>query len=190
MAPTRRDATAEEARALANPIRLRILRLLRFDPLTNAEIAARLSMRPATTLHHVRTLLRAGFIEQDSDRPGPNGITEKPYRDTAKSWTLDIGESGAGDRMSAAVLEAFTTEVAEAGGKLQSSNRQALNLNQASLSDLTARLGAIFEDFEGRNDPDGAPFALFMAIHRRPTRRRGDRSDTDGGGRDDRPNPR
>lgn len=175
MAPTRREATEEEARALANPIRLRILRLLRFERLTNAEIADRLAMRPATTLHHVRTLLRSGFVEHDTERPGPNGITEKPYRDTAKSWTLDVGETRTGKRLSTAALEAFVAEVAEAGGKLQGSTRQALNLNRASLKELTDRLGAVFDDFEDRDDPDGDPYAIFLAFHRRPTPRRGRR---------------
>src|SRR6266542_1779468 len=118
MAPVRREATAEEARALANPIRLRILRLLRFEQLTNAEIAQRLDMRPATTLHHVRTLVRAGFVEQGAERPGPNGITEKPYRDTAKSWTLNISDAKTGRRLDTAFLDAFVAEVGEVGGKL------------------------------------------------------------------------
>jgi DNA-binding transcriptional ArsR family regulator len=168
MAPVRREATAEEGRALANPIRLRILRLLRFEQLTNAQIASRLEMRPATTLHHIRTLLRAGFIEADPERPGPNGITEKPYRDTAKSWTLNVSDTKTGGRLSTAVLDAFVAEVAESGGRLQSTTRQALNLNRASLEELTSRLTAVFDEFEGRHDPDGDPYAVFMAVHRRP----------------------
>jgi DNA-binding transcriptional ArsR family regulator len=171
VAPTRREATEQEARALANPIRLRVLRLLRFEQLTNQEIADRLTMRPATTLHHVRMLLSAGFIEPGAERPGPNGITEKPYRDTTKSWTLSVGETGSGRKLSSAALEAFVAEVAEAGGKLQAATRQALNLNRASLDELSDRLAAVLDDFEVRDDPDGQPYAVFMAIHRRPTRR-------------------
>ena len=169
MSPTRREATEEEARALANPIRLRILRLLRFEQLTNAEIAHRLDMQPATTLHHVRTLHRAGFIALDAERPGPNGITEKPYRDTEKSWTLNVSDATASGRLSTAVLDAFVAEVAEVGGALESTTRQALNLNPSSLQELTTRLGAVLNDFEGRNDADGAAYAVFLAIHRRPT---------------------
>ena len=176
MGQARRAATAQEARALASPVRLRILRLLRFEQLTNAEIAARLEMQPATTLHHVRTLHRAGFIEPDRERPGPNGITEKPYRDTTKSWTMDITDTRAANRISSAALEAFVAEVAEGGGKLESTTRQAINLNPASLDELRNRLSAVFEDFEGRDDPDGKPYAVFLAIHRRPTRKSSKRS--------------
>ncbi|HLH47577.1 MAG TPA: hypothetical protein VKV25_10475, partial [Acidimicrobiales bacterium] len=44
----RRAATLEEARALANPLRLRILRLCLDQARTNAELAALLALQPAT----------------------------------------------------------------------------------------------------------------------------------------------
>src|SRR5262245_44839912 len=50
----RRSATEAEARALASAVRLRIMRLCLDRPLTNKEIAERLGVNPATTLHHVR----------------------------------------------------------------------------------------------------------------------------------------
>jgi DNA-binding transcriptional ArsR family regulator len=172
VAVSRREATQDEARALANPIRLRILRLLRDGSQTNAEIAARLELQPATTLHHVRTLVRTGFVAPDRERPGPNGITEKPYRDTGKSWTVNITDPTAGGRIDSAVLEAFTAEVAEVGGQLETSTRLALNLNDASFQEFTSRLAALLDEFDQRDDPDGSAYALFLAVHRR-TRRRG-----------------
>ncbi len=172
VAVSRREATQDEARALANPIRLRILRLLRDGSQTNAEIAGRLDLKPATTLHHVRTLVRTGFVAPDRERPGPNGITEKPYRDTGKSWTVSVTDRTSGGRIDTAVLEAFMAEVAEVGGQLASSTRVALNLNQASYQELTSRLAALIDEFDHRNDPDGAAYALFLAVHRRTRRRR------------------
>ena len=61
-AAPRRPATEAEARALASAIRLRIMRLCLDRPLTNKEIAERLGANPATTLHHVRTLVATGFL--------------------------------------------------------------------------------------------------------------------------------
>ncbi len=168
MTSARREATPTEARALANPIRLRILRLLRFDSLTNAELAARLQMNPATTLHHVRTLLRSGFVETDDERPGPNGITEKPYRDTGKSWVVNVSDPSDGEALAAASLEAFVAEIGEVGGEVVSTTRQALRLDDAGLAELTARLLAVFDEFEERGDDDGDAYAVFTAIHRRP----------------------
>ena len=63
-------------------------------------------------------------------------------------------------------------EVAEVGGQLETSSRVALNLNQASYEELTGRLAALLDEFDQRSDPDGAAYALFLAVHRRPRRRR------------------
>ena len=62
MKPARRPATRAEARALAHPLRLRILRLCLDEALTNREIAERVREQPATVLYHVRTLVRNGFL--------------------------------------------------------------------------------------------------------------------------------
>jgi len=86
----RPEATVAQARALAHPLRLRIIRLLFDRSLTNRELARALGENPATVLHHVRTLLKTGFIEADPERRGPRGTTEKPYRSTGRSWSLAI----------------------------------------------------------------------------------------------------
>ena len=71
----RQSATLEEVRALAHPLRLRIIRLTYDRSLTNKELASELGENPATVLHHVRTLLRTGFLEPDRDAR-PTGSVE------------------------------------------------------------------------------------------------------------------
>ena len=56
--PARRPATPDEARALAHPDRLRIIRLTYDAALTNKELAERLGRNPGTTLCHLRDRLR------------------------------------------------------------------------------------------------------------------------------------
>src|SRR5919201_57526 len=58
----RRGATAEEAKAMGHPMRLRILRLCLDQELTNKQLAERLGKDPGTLLHHVRILVNAGFL--------------------------------------------------------------------------------------------------------------------------------
>ena len=53
----RRPATVDEAKALANSLRLRILRLTLDQALTNKQLAERLDRDPGTVLHHVRRLV-------------------------------------------------------------------------------------------------------------------------------------
>jgi DNA-binding transcriptional ArsR family regulator len=57
------DVTA--VRALAHPLRLRILDLLRFDgPATATMLAARVGESSGSTSYHLRQLARHGFIEE------------------------------------------------------------------------------------------------------------------------------
>src|SRR5262245_65500851 len=88
----RREATREEAKALAHPDRLRIIRLTFDSALTNKELADRLGRNPGTTLYHLRMLVRTGFVAPEAARRGTRGASEVPYRSTGKSWTLDVGE--------------------------------------------------------------------------------------------------
>jgi DNA-binding transcriptional ArsR family regulator len=78
VAGQRRAATDEEARAMASPLRLRILRLCLDQSLTNKQIAAALDRDPATVLHHVRTLVRTGFLAAGDERRGARGAPRGP----------------------------------------------------------------------------------------------------------------
>lgn len=161
----RRPATAEEARALANPLRLRILRLCLDQALTNKELADRLGRDPGTILHHVRQLVAAGFLAADADRRGLRGSTERPYRATGKSWTLDVGESGSG---TLAMIEAFRDEVAESpAGDVLTLSRLGIRLQPDAAAAFGRRLTALVEELYASDDPAGEPFGFLVGLHRR-----------------------
>jgi DNA-binding transcriptional ArsR family regulator len=166
----RRPATAAEAKALAHPLRMRILRLCLDQALTNKELAEWLGKDPGTVLHHVRTLVSTGFLVPGDVRQGDKGALEKPYRATGKSWTLSLEESPVPVGKDAqAMLEAFQAELAEAGPDAAAGfNRLALTLNEASREELTSRVLAVLDEFVTRPpDPDGEPYGLLFAMHRR-----------------------
>jgi DNA-binding transcriptional ArsR family regulator len=178
----RRPATAAEAKALAHPLRMRILRLCLDRALTNKQLAEWLGKDPGTVLHHVRTLVKTGFLVPDEVRQGEKGALEKPYRATGKSWTLSLEESPVPAGVDAqAMLEAFQAELAEAGpGAATGFNRLALTLNKASREELESRVLAILDEFVTRPpDPDGEPYGLLFAMHRRSL---GPGQDPDSGG--------
>jgi DNA-binding transcriptional ArsR family regulator len=165
-AEPRRQATPEEARALSHPDRLRIIRLTFDTALTNKELAAALGRDPATTLHHVRTLVATGFIEPQEPRRGPRGAKEIPYRSTGKSWTLDIGEPT--DDRAVAILDAFRAEILESPPKERKWARLALRLTPEQREDLEARLFALVEEAATWEPAeDGEPLAIFVAMHAR-----------------------
>jgi DNA-binding transcriptional ArsR family regulator len=161
----RRPATRAEARALAHPLRLRILRLCLDEPLTNRELADRLDQQPATVLYHVRTLVRTGFLAPQAERRGRRGAREIPYLSTRKSWGLSI--DGAAD-VNLAMIDALRAELVEAGsdGAVEIV-RLAVRLRPEQLEALARRVKELVAEADAADDPAGDPIGLFVAVHHR-----------------------
>jgi DNA-binding transcriptional ArsR family regulator len=168
--PARRPATPQEAKALAHPDRLRIIRLTYDTALTNKELAERMGRNPGTTLYHLRTLVSTGFVAAEPPRKGNRGAAEVPYRSTGKSWTLDVGEPT--DDLTTALVEAFRAEILESPPEQRRTSRLALRLTPTQRTELERRLEALVEEASSwKPAPDGEPWALFVALHARPSAR-------------------
>jgi hypothetical protein len=148
------------------------LRLCLDEALTNKELAVALGERPATVLHHVRTLVASGFLTEGAWRRGPRGSTEKPYRATGKSARLD--NAMAGETALKAIFEAVAAEIEEAGpDAVVEGVRMPLRLSPQQLDELLGQIRALIdrfpgpEDYMSSHDPDGDPYALLMVLHRR-----------------------
>jgi len=162
-------ASAREIKALAHPLRLRILRLCGLHELTNKQLADRLGQDPGTMLYHVRQLLSAGFLEPAGVRTGESGALEKPYRCTGRSWHLEtaLGEAGPGGPL--APVEAFREELTEAGpDALASLSRFVLHLSEADADDLITRIHAVLSEYtnsDGQRSDQPAYGGIFV-LHR------------------------
>ena len=144
----RRQATPLEAKALAHPLRARILRLCARRELTNKELADRLGLRPASVLYHVRLLLESGLLLPGEVRTGPSGALEKPYRSTGASWWLDDPLGGADPDVQMSPIEAFEQELAEAGPEsVAFSTRITLHLSAAEAAELDRKLLAVLDPY-------------------------------------------
>jgi predicted ArsR family transcriptional regulator len=191
----RRPATPEEARALANPLRLRILRLCLDGSMTNEELAARLGRDAGSVLHHVRMLVRTGFLAPEDERRGARGTVERPYRATGKSWTLSIGDQEPG---MLAMVDAFRAELAEVpNDDVVTLSRMGVRLGPEARAAFEARIGALVDDLYAARDPGGEAFGFLVGLHRLATepppgpgpRRRTGRDRPAGGAVRDRPGP-
>lgn len=107
MAEIRLDART--LRALAHPLRIRLLGLLRADgPATATGLAQRVGETSGTTSWHLRQLAEHGLIEQDEERGNKR---ERWWQATYESTELRL-EDFRGDEESAGALNAYLFEVA------------------------------------------------------------------------------
>jgi DNA-binding transcriptional ArsR family regulator len=169
----RPSATLEEVRALAHPLRLRIIRLTYDRSLTNKELAAELGVNPATVLHHVRTLLRTGFLEPDGERPGPRGTVEKPYRSTGKSWNVDVGEDEPARGVARASIDAFVEEIRRVPHSARlSTTRAPMRLTEERQREFEQKVTDLLNEYagdveSGDDASQGERLALFLAVYPR-----------------------
>ncbi len=160
----RTDATASQVKAVANPLRLRILRRCLLEPMTNKQLADWLECDPSTSLYHVRLLVAAGFLEPvDSDEVSAKN---KPYRTTTLSWTLNLGPN---PDTTLAMLDAFRAEVVAAGPEsVDTSSRFVLHLGENEARQLAARLQDLLDEYVATDEqrrtngqpPHGGMFML------------------------------
>lgn len=165
----RRQATAEEFKALGHPIRLQILRLCLHQAMTNQQLAALIGADPATVLHHVRRLVATGLLEAEPPQRGPRGPAIKPYRATGRSWGLTAEHFTDDDvlRNQLAMIDATRAEVSAGPGPADHLIRLGLRLNSASAQELHDRLWHVIHEFADRtDDPDGEAIGLLAVLHR------------------------
>ena len=163
------EATPEELKALAHPLRLRILRLCLHDARTNKEVADALGKDPATTLHHIRLLVRTGFLAAQDVRTGVRGALEKPYLATRKSWTMRVSRPEDKEQEMVAMVEALRDEMVAAGPEsLVDGSRLGLKLSPVRAKALERRIRKLVADLvELGDDPDGDEYGFFVVLHRR-----------------------
>ena len=166
MGTSKRAATAAEAKAMAHPLRLRILRLCLDEERTNAELADRLGKDPGTVLHHVRLLVDQGFLVAGDPRRGRRNSRERPYLATRKSWVLDFADADAAIDVAAA--EAFVAELREApaGSEQPWWTRLSVRLSAEDHREMVDGLTALVAEMEERDTPDGDPVSIYLALHR------------------------
>jgi len=114
-------------RALAHPLRLRMLGLLRVEgPSTASRLASRLGLNSGATSYHLRQLAEHGFVVDD---PGRGNARERWWR--AAHRTTHVPDDDSGEPAARDARQAFSQAVAVAyAGQIQQAVEQ-----QPTLSD-------------------------------------------------------
>jgi DNA-binding transcriptional ArsR family regulator len=161
----RRPADEAESKALASPLRLRILRLALHEPRTNKEIAEALGRDPASVLHHVRTLVDTGFLVEQPVRRGPRGSRERPYLASGKSFYVSMGDRPPEDGRDL-LLETFLQEIAGLPPGQLDSARLGFRLRPEAREEVQRRFQALLDEIAALpSDPDGEPWSIYLGVH-------------------------
>ncbi|MEV0676382.1 winged helix-turn-helix domain-containing protein [Actinosynnema sp. NPDC050436] len=169
-----RTASVDELKALAHPLRWRILRLCFDRAWTNQELAERLEVAPATVLRHVRALVKTDFLVAEPVRTSAKGALERPYRATGRTWQLgliDVEGVGMVQQVDLAVLAAHRAEIVEAGPESsRGMSRGTLRLGAEAQAELESRLAGLIAEFLAREEPDGEPLSYLWSVVARAER--------------------
>jgi DNA-binding transcriptional ArsR family regulator len=99
-----------QIKALADPLRQRLLAAFVDEPRTTKQVAVELGQPPTRLYHHVDLLERAGLLELVETRP-KRGTTEKYFRAIANRFAIAGGSLGgeAGASLNDTLAEAFSS---------------------------------------------------------------------------------
>lgn len=175
--PTSIVPTPEQLRAIAHPLRSRLLGLLRADgPQTSAELARATGQNTGATSYHLQMLASYGFIEDDHERSSGRKRYWRAVHTLTEVPDDTVGFSGPelGDR--AAFRQAVTTTYATSAqaatqewSELPAEWRDAtefsdilVRLTPAEAIELRSRIGELLEEYlqrfpaESDEAPEGA----------------------------------
>ena len=164
--------TPEQIRALAHPLRQRILNLLVDAPYTNKQLASTLNVSPPRLHFHVRELQSAGLIEIVSEQP-KGSVVEKYYRAVARVVRLNpnLHQVASDEELLETTLDAVRQEYMRAhtyfNGQLPDSRfaHELLRLSPERLASIQEHLQAIGNEiYQALTDPERETYADFVSI--------------------------
>ncbi|MFC4536066.1 winged helix-turn-helix domain-containing protein [Sphaerisporangium dianthi] len=183
---TYRVSDPQALKAVAHPLRVRLLGALRVDgPATATELATRFGESSGSTSYHLRQLARYGFVEQD---PEQRDARERRWRSVHvyTSWSeLEIGGTAEG-REAAGFMRDRQTEVLMANREAFERERDAwgpewidaagqsddlARLTPASLKLLYRRVQAMVKEMEAADAADPAAERVMLHFAAFPIRR-------------------
>jgi DNA-binding transcriptional ArsR family regulator len=176
--------STSELRALAHPVRLRMLGLLRIDgPATATSLAARLGLNSGATSYHLRQLAQHGFVVDDPERGNARDRWWKAAHRSTQTAAPEPGDVEGEETLDAYVqaVATFYTErlqrAIEERPTLPAEWRRAETLSDwlVRLTPASARklLDAIFELVQETPDEEGddtADYAIQLAAFPQPGR--------------------
>lgn len=167
--------TAQQLKAIGEPLRWRILSIIQNQPATAKQIAQRLKVSHGTIGHHLQVLEEAGLARVAARRL-VHGIVAKYYTRTARIFLFDVPPEVTGDiEMGLQILTDARAEYAESRAATQKedifpcSAFPHARLSPERVQVYKERLDALIEDFlREAPDPEGQVYGLLVSMFMSP----------------------
>jgi DNA-binding transcriptional ArsR family regulator len=175
--PTLTLTTDQQFRAIADPVRSRILGIIQTRPATAKQIAKRLGKSPGTIGHHLEVLEAAGLAQVVATRV-VHGITAKYFTRTARIFDFHFSPDITGDSpMTLEIIRVVSHELTESlatYGEREDSVLETsfphLRISPERARVYQKRLKALLDDLLHEPvDPSGQVYGIFTALFLAPT---------------------
>lgn len=146
-------------RALADPLRIRLLELLSLQPRSARELAGLTGRPPNRLYHHLTRLEEGGLIEVTEYRRVPGGKVERVYAPAATEPPGDAASPAETAQFLSAVLEATRADITAASQAAEAGEQRTITLTRAVVRVTEGRLAELrahIEEFirSAADDPD------------------------------------
>jgi DNA-binding transcriptional ArsR family regulator len=174
--PARLTITSEQQfKALGDPLRMRIVQILRQTPCTARQLARQLDTTPGIVNHHVQVLEEGGFVQVVARRLVHNLVT-KYYASTARIFAFDLPLSAMGETpIQLVMLNQARDEMVETLPTFDPQQDICLSwfpharLSPEQVARFRERIDALIEDLLNEPpDPEGSVHALVVSFFRSP----------------------
>lgn len=183
--PTLKVSTAQQFKAVGDITRLRILRIIKHEPLTAKQLGEQLDIPPSTVSHHLQVLEAAGLAMVVARRL-VHGIVAKYYTRTARLFLFGFPpEVAPGVENTLSFLTEARDELADALMAEEAGQAEAFKgdqiddfcaisfpharLSREHAADFYKRLDALIYEFAtAEPDPDGQVYGFCTALFLSP----------------------
>ena len=174
--PTLTLSTDQQFKAIADPVRSRILGIIQTRPATAKQIAKRLGKSPGTIGHHLEVLEAAGLAQVVATRV-VHGITAKYYTRTARIFSFQFSPDVTGHTsMTLDIVRTATRELAESraaygesGDVVMESGFPHVRISVERADEFRQRLTDLLDALLREPvDSDGRVYGVFTAMFLAP----------------------
>lgn len=167
-------------RALADPLRIRLLELVAAQPRSARELAELTGRPPNRLYHHLARLEEGGLIEVTEYRRMPGGRVERVYAPAAAEPPGDAASPAETAQFLSAVLEATRADITAASQAQEAGEhreialtRSVIRVSERHLAELNARVGELIQDAQDHPDDAGVWTTVVWTAVDREDRRPG-----------------